>query len=37
MLELVAIDYLYVSNWSLWLDFKLLLRTVRHVLRRGNV
>jgi exopolysaccharide biosynthesis polyprenyl glycosylphosphotransferase len=37
MQEMVAIDYLYVSNWSLWLDLKLLLRTVRHVLRRGNV
>jgi exopolysaccharide biosynthesis polyprenyl glycosylphosphotransferase len=37
MQEMVAIDYLYVSNWSLWLDVKLLLRTVRHVLRRGNV
>jgi exopolysaccharide biosynthesis polyprenyl glycosylphosphotransferase len=35
--EMVAIDYLYVANWSLWLDFKVLLRTVRHVLRRGNV
>jgi exopolysaccharide biosynthesis polyprenyl glycosylphosphotransferase len=37
MQEMVAIDYLYVSNWSLWLDLKLLLRTVQHVLRRGNV
>ena len=37
MQEMVAIDYLYVSNWSLWLDLKLLLRTVRHVLRRANV
>jgi exopolysaccharide biosynthesis polyprenyl glycosylphosphotransferase len=37
MQEMVAIDYLYVSNWSLWLDLKVLLRTVRHVLRRGNV
>jgi exopolysaccharide biosynthesis polyprenyl glycosylphosphotransferase len=37
MQEMVAIDYLYVSNWSLWLDVKLLLRTARHVLRRGNV
>jgi exopolysaccharide biosynthesis polyprenyl glycosylphosphotransferase len=35
--EMVEIDYLYVANWSLWLDLKLLLRTVRHVLRRGNV
>jgi lipopolysaccharide/colanic/teichoic acid biosynthesis glycosyltransferase len=37
MREMVAIDYLYVANWSLWADFKLLLRTVRHVARRGNV
>ena len=37
MQEMVALDYLYVSNWSLWLDVKLLLRTVRHVLWRGNV
>jgi len=32
----VAIDYLYVANWSLWKDVKILLRTVPHVLgRRG--
>jgi lipopolysaccharide/colanic/teichoic acid biosynthesis glycosyltransferase len=37
MQEMVAIDYLYVAGWSLWADVKLLLRTVRHVLRRGNV
>ena len=37
MQEMVGMDYLYVANWSLWLDLKLLLRTVRHVLRRGNV
>jgi len=37
MHEMVGLDYLYVANWSLWLDLKLLLRTVRHVLRRGNV
>jgi lipopolysaccharide/colanic/teichoic acid biosynthesis glycosyltransferase len=30
--EMVAIDYLYVANWSLWADLKLLLRTVPHVL-----
>ena len=36
MQEMVGIDYLYVANWSLWLDVKLLLRTVRHVARRGN-
>jgi lipopolysaccharide/colanic/teichoic acid biosynthesis glycosyltransferase len=37
MQEMVGIDYLYVSNWSLWLDLKLLVRTARHVARRGNV
>jgi lipopolysaccharide/colanic/teichoic acid biosynthesis glycosyltransferase len=37
MHEMVAMDYLYVANWSLWQDFKVLLRTVRHVARRGNV
>jgi exopolysaccharide production protein ExoY len=30
--EMVAIDYLYVANWSLWTDLKYLLRTVPHVL-----
>jgi len=35
--EMVEIDYLYASNWSLWLDLKILLRTLRHVVRRGNV
>jgi exopolysaccharide biosynthesis polyprenyl glycosylphosphotransferase len=34
--EMVAIDYLYVGNWSLWIDLKLLLRTIPTVLaRRG--
>jgi exopolysaccharide biosynthesis polyprenyl glycosylphosphotransferase len=34
--EMVAIDYLYVANWSLWKDIKILLRTVPHVVgRRG--
>jgi exopolysaccharide biosynthesis polyprenyl glycosylphosphotransferase len=34
--EMVTLDYLYVANWSLWSDIKLLLRTVPHVLgRRG--
>jgi exopolysaccharide biosynthesis polyprenyl glycosylphosphotransferase len=37
MQEMVGIDYLYVANWSLWEDIKLLLRTVRHVCRKGNV
>ncbi len=34
--EMVAIDYLYVANWSLWADIKILLRTLPHVIaRRG--
>ena len=34
--EMVQIDYLYVTNWSLWLDLKILLRTIPYVLaRRG--
>jgi exopolysaccharide biosynthesis polyprenyl glycosylphosphotransferase len=34
--EMVAMDYLYVANWSLWTDVKILLRTVPHVFgRRG--
>ncbi len=37
MQEMLGIDYLYVSTWSLWADVKLLLRTVSHVLRSGNV
>jgi exopolysaccharide biosynthesis polyprenyl glycosylphosphotransferase len=36
MQEMVGIDYLYVANWSLWLDLKLLLRTIRHVTRGAN-
>ncbi len=35
--EMVEIDYLYASSWTLWRDVKILLRTVQHVLRRGNV
>ena len=34
--EMVKIDYLYVSTWSLWMDLKILLRTVPYVVsRRG--
>jgi exopolysaccharide biosynthesis polyprenyl glycosylphosphotransferase len=32
--EMVKIDYLYVTNWSLWNDVKILLRTVPHVAGR---
>jgi exopolysaccharide biosynthesis polyprenyl glycosylphosphotransferase len=35
--EMVTIDYLYVSNWSLWADVKILLRTIPCVVgRRGQ-
>jgi exopolysaccharide biosynthesis polyprenyl glycosylphosphotransferase len=35
--EMVVIDYLYVANWSLWGDIKVLLRTVPCMLaRRGQ-
>ncbi|MBJ7331345.1 MAG: sugar transferase [Solirubrobacteraceae bacterium] len=37
MQEMVKIDYLYVANWSLWTDVKILLRTVPHMLRRGGM
>jgi exopolysaccharide biosynthesis polyprenyl glycosylphosphotransferase len=34
--EMVTIDYLYVANWSLWGDIKILCRTVPYMLaRRG--
>jgi exopolysaccharide biosynthesis polyprenyl glycosylphosphotransferase len=35
--EMVAIDYLYVANWSLWNDIKILLRTAPHVARRRGL
>jgi exopolysaccharide biosynthesis polyprenyl glycosylphosphotransferase len=35
--EMVGIDYMYVTSWSLWLDLKILLRTIRHIVRRGNL
>jgi exopolysaccharide biosynthesis polyprenyl glycosylphosphotransferase len=37
MHEMVGIDYLYVANWSLWQDIKILLRTVPYVLSRGGM
>jgi exopolysaccharide biosynthesis polyprenyl glycosylphosphotransferase len=35
--EMVKIDYLYGANWSLWLDVKLLLRTVSFVFERRGL
>jgi exopolysaccharide biosynthesis polyprenyl glycosylphosphotransferase len=32
--EMVKIDYLYVTNWSLWNDVKILLRTIPYVVGR---
>jgi lipopolysaccharide/colanic/teichoic acid biosynthesis glycosyltransferase len=32
--EMVTLDYLYVNNWSLWGDIKLLIRTGSVVLHR---
>jgi exopolysaccharide biosynthesis polyprenyl glycosylphosphotransferase len=34
--EMIKLDYLYVTGWSLWSDVKILLRTVPYILaRRG--
>ena len=30
--EMVLLDIYYIENWSLWLDFKILLRTIPQVL-----
>ena len=35
--EMVKLDYLYVANWSLWSDVKILLRTGSYVARRRGV
>jgi exopolysaccharide biosynthesis polyprenyl glycosylphosphotransferase len=35
--EMAAMDYLYVANWSLWGDVKILLRTVPHVVGRKGL
>ena len=35
--EMVSIDYLYVANWSLWNDLKILARTIPYVLGRGGM
>jgi exopolysaccharide biosynthesis polyprenyl glycosylphosphotransferase len=36
MHEMVKIDYMYGANWSIWLDAKILFRTVPYVIsRRG--
>ena len=35
--EMVKMDYLYRANWSLWLDVKILLRTVPLLLSRRGI
>jgi exopolysaccharide biosynthesis polyprenyl glycosylphosphotransferase len=35
--EMVMMDYMYIVNWSLWSDFKILLQTASHVVRRRGV
>lgn len=35
--EMVTLDYLYVANWSLWTDIKLIARTIPYLVFRGNV
>jgi exopolysaccharide biosynthesis polyprenyl glycosylphosphotransferase len=34
--EMVRLDYLYVTNWSLWGDVRLIIRTLPVVLRRSG-
>lgn len=35
--EMAQIDYLYVTNWSLWNDIKILLRTIAYVASRQGM
>jgi lipopolysaccharide/colanic/teichoic acid biosynthesis glycosyltransferase len=35
--DMIRIDYLYVVNWSLWGDIKLLLQTIPYVLGRQGM
>ncbi len=35
--EMVKIDYLYVANWSLWGDVRILLRTLPYIIRRRGL
>ncbi|HZV74515.1 MAG TPA: exopolysaccharide biosynthesis polyprenyl glycosylphosphotransferase [Conexibacter sp.] len=35
--EMVKLDYVYVTNWSLWTDVRLLLRTIPVVVARRGV
>jgi exopolysaccharide biosynthesis polyprenyl glycosylphosphotransferase len=35
--EMIKLDYLYVTNWSLWTDIRLMLRTLPAVVARRGV
>ena len=35
--EMVKLDYLYITNWSLWQDLRLLARTPPAVIKRRGV
>lgn len=35
--DMVVIDCLYVENWSLWMDFRVLLQTFAHVARLRGI
>jgi exopolysaccharide biosynthesis polyprenyl glycosylphosphotransferase len=35
--EMVKIDYLYVTNWSLWRDLKLMVQTIPAIIRERSV
>jgi lipopolysaccharide/colanic/teichoic acid biosynthesis glycosyltransferase len=35
--DMVTLDYLYVANWSLWADIRLLWGTVPYLLSRRGV
>jgi lipopolysaccharide/colanic/teichoic acid biosynthesis glycosyltransferase len=37
MREMVKIDYIYGANWSVWLDLKILLRTIPYMLSRRGI
>jgi exopolysaccharide biosynthesis polyprenyl glycosylphosphotransferase len=34
--EMVRLDYVYVANWSVWNDLRILLRTIPYVARRSG-
>jgi lipopolysaccharide/colanic/teichoic acid biosynthesis glycosyltransferase len=35
--EMIKLDYLYVTGWSLWSDVKILLRTIPYVFARKGM